>query len=121
MSGTEIYNDFRNFSINALQVTRGTIENISYYYPKTLVIATIVSTIFTILFPTITGVLGLALSLYIIYPLKNTIATAITVHEENNISEFSSSNIAKQSLIFEIQTRALGANFVEGFRAFFGF
>jgi hypothetical protein len=121
MSGTAIYNDVRNFSINALKVTRETVENISYYYPKTLVIAAIVSVIFTILFPTITGVLGLALSLYIIYPLKNTIATAITVHDENNISEFSSSNIAKDNLILEIQTRALAANLVEGVRTFFGF
>ena len=114
-----ITNDFKSFAQDAAQKTQKVIREVSMHFPKTIVIATVANTIFTILTASLSGYIGLALNCYLLYSHRNHILTAIDVHSENNISEWNSSYREKEDLIPQIEARVAIRNIAQSISRFF--
>ena len=105
--------------VDVLKTADKAMRQLIVYYPKTMLISFIASAIFTVLFPTIGGYIGLAINGYVFIRHQNFMFSAIKIYKENNVSELFSSYTEKKRLESLIYLGAFGKEILERITNFF--
>ena len=109
------------YSIELINLGKIVHKKFAIHFPKSMLIIITISIIANILSGSIFGFLMTGLSCYLCYKQRHIIFSAISVYNENNISEFSSSFEEKQRLVPTIEGRAMLENVINRVKSFFGF
>jgi hypothetical protein len=89
-----------------MKISNAITNKVYMHYPKTALIVTITQIVFVFLFPSFWGLVRTIISSFALYNFQNHIYSAIQVHKDNNISEWSSSYLDKKRLEGIIMNRS---------------
>lgn len=116
---SQIFENFKSFAIQVLNTTEKVLKDIAIFYPKTFVICSIASIIFSFLSLSFFAIINIAINAYYLTKLKHHINHAIDVYEKNRISELKDSYETKRNFVLEIQVTATCHNLFDRIANFF--
>lgn len=109
----------KTFLVEVIKTVDKIIKRLVVHYPKTMLIVSIASLIFTVIFPNILTFIGLGIDCCFFYRYHNYMFTSIKAHKDYKVSEWFSKSEDKMALELYVYGKIYGKEIWEKVTDFF--